>query len=95
MSTYVVLVCPAYVILEYWLLSPSIPPVTVPRSVHDLYEGEVQPRAHSSTVTVAYGGHPEECAGTVVAVLRSCINLPSLTVSSEAPTLLYLAHHPL
>jgi len=59
------------------------------------HEGEVQPRAHSSTVTVAYGGHPEECAGTAVAVLMSYTTLPSLTVSSEALVLLYLAHHPL
>ena len=48
-----------------------------------------------STVIVAYGGHPEECAGTAVAVLMSYTNLPSLTVSLKALVLLYLAHRPL
>ena len=55
--------------------------------------GGIPPRAHSTTVIVAYGGHPEECAGTKVAVLMTCINLASLIVSSEPPILLYLAHH--
>ena len=45
----------------------------------------MQPRAHSSTVTVAYGGHPVECASTAVAVLMSYINcnLPSLVLRSS------------
>jgi len=46
------------------------------------HEGGVQPRAHSSTVTVAHAGHPEECAGTAMAALMSCINLPSPRAST-------------